>query len=1323
MTIKETPTFTCTLVSAELSTAWTEHSVMQNVQQQDPELSKAISGVQLNNQGRNIEFLITSPNDRERLLSKGLKFGNETIMFRPYNGVFALLKNVPLEINREGVLQLVQSLGWQINGPSPASRICPQHSILRDGRAILSGRWTCMLDKFPDIPKDGSGARQFYTKAYGGRKITYNVSFQRYPQQKVLGQDPNNYTRKISSAETGISTTPQHEKPTTVTKSCQTSDTEEVPSNDSAPHHNPETTPEPQSQQDNKKVKSSKKKNKTSSKSLTRVSQTKTKQMPSHPGNPPTKPVTECPFEQVSDTELSDTEPETIKSLPSNTIKIQVFGFSTSEPMKLLQDLQIDNLYTVSNYPPIEFTRHRNAKTDTAYICLPQPIADNLIAKSGNKFAGQKLIIKRITSKTTKRHLTGLVIKNLDTEITQKDVVQALQFEYEPSDYNKMTHFALSFNEETHTRTFSYQVPIHQFQWLARPLTINGDIFQVTRAYNNPTSPHNPNTHKSSNQENLIQISNSFDIFNRDQQQETEFELACPTEQLFNIEENLLIPIDQQNAEEEAEDMEIPLANPENDHTHEDQGNTSPIIINNIINNVKQIDNTTIVVQSPTGENHVNHYTSPKSGQEQFPFTNWEEYPDANDSSTLGVGLDTAFRATTDPMEFIELDDNLPQATQAGQLFANLSFNPLDPATNATSCRALVPYSPTQSIPETDHRMVKLDPLCFGDYQTEIDFLDGITTLSKEDPPASVEDNSTSYDEINDTINKKNDNVNSSNYDNNNRMTEPSQTIIPSTFPNLNTKHSLIQTENQLLHTSNASTNNNPVYKSNDNPPPTNQAIENFANCPSHPSDAIEEATVCKALVLYSLTQTHTGTDHQATSTEKPDVEINVSSGVNTANHHKTDKDNTASINNTPLHNSNTDTINHIDDNTNNSNNQNNNQSAEPSPNIIPSTFPDIDVNDASNQTKTHYDSTKDNLLNDPESLILSPINRPQGTHIATIDPHSCLPSTTTNSNPQQHSETTHTSPTSTADSLYHSQTVQLLVDLNTDSELSDNIVSEDSDVTDSSKLVIDEFDHDENSQSARNNADCDIPPSEHSALHNRATYIQRFVKANSPLHIDAQHLKRQLSSDEEVLQHKKSKAPEVPDVHPPKININILDNSSSTPPSPMPLPVPYIPAPPEIPVQREFISHGTHQFPISLNAIQKQKQLFWEQNPVAIEQILDMIVISNYDFTSLINDPMHQTEATELDKNRVTSKLLYLLVGQDRNLISSWPSQLPPLPEDIAEQWQKLCDNRRFPSHHESVSKLVSNIHKVTLKTVEHAEIEEEIQRMSQKLKIKTVK
>ena len=154
-----------------------------------------------------------------------------------------------------------------------------------------------------------------------------------------------------------------------------------------------------------------------------------------------------------------------------------------------------------------------------------------------------------------------------------------------------------------------------------------------------------------------------------------------------------------------------------------------------------------------------------------------------------------------------------------------------------------------------------------------------------------------------------------------------------------------------------------------------------------------------------------------------------------------------------------------------------------------------------------------------------------------------------------------------------------------------------------------------------------------------------------------------------------------------------------------------------------EYTSHGSHQFPTSLTLIQKRKQLFKEQNPVAIDLILDMIILSNYDFSTLIDDPLHQTDATELDKNLVTSTLLYLLVGQDENFISSWPINLPPLPNGISEQWRKLCEKRTFPRHHESVNKLVSTIFKVTLKTVEHGEIEEEIQRMKQKLKLKTIK
>ena len=152
MTIAETPNFSCTVVSSELCRPWTEDAVMQNIEQRDPELFRAILGIQLNNKGRNIELLIKCPNNRAKLLAKGLVFDKETIMFRPYNGIFALLRNVPLEITREGVLLLIQSTNWQIDGPSPASRISPQFNILRDGRAILSGRWVCMLDKYPTIP-------------------------------------------------------------------------------------------------------------------------------------------------------------------------------------------------------------------------------------------------------------------------------------------------------------------------------------------------------------------------------------------------------------------------------------------------------------------------------------------------------------------------------------------------------------------------------------------------------------------------------------------------------------------------------------------------------------------------------------------------------------------------------------------------------------------------------------------------------------------------------------------------------------------------------------------------------------------------------------------------------------------------------------------------------------------------------------------------------------------------------------------------------------------------------------------------------------------
>ena len=311
------------------------------------------------------------------------------------------------------------------------------------------------------------------------------------------------------------------------------------------------------------------------------------------------------------------------------------------------------------------------------------------------------------------------------------------------------------------------------------------------------------------------------------------------------------------------------------------------------------------------------------------------------------------------------------------------------------------------------------------------------------------------------------------------------------------------------------------------------------------------------------------------------------------------------------------------------------------------------------------------------------------------------------------------------APSIEYTQTAQILADLNSESDDAEHIVSEDSDVSNSSRLVVVESE----SQIVTSQSDASDIDDDNKQVDEPLTppeYLKGFVKAKSPLHLEHPTLKRPLSTDDESLDLKKSKTPDVSITGAPNLNNTILDSTNiiSTSSPIMLTPFPCLIAPPKItPKVREYTYHGSHQFPTSLTIIQKRKQLFKEQNPVAIDLILDMIILSDYDFSTLIDDPLHQTDATELDKNLVTSKLLYLLVGQDEDLISSWPISLPPLPNDISEQWRKLCKNRTFPKHHESVNKLVSTILKVTLKTVEHGEIEEEIQRMKQKLKLKSIK
>ena len=103
MTVTDTPDYPSTVISSELCKPWTELSVMENIKERDPDTYKATEGCELNNKGRVIELFIICPEARGRLLANGLTFGSETILFRPYKGVFALLKNIPLEVKREGV--------------------------------------------------------------------------------------------------------------------------------------------------------------------------------------------------------------------------------------------------------------------------------------------------------------------------------------------------------------------------------------------------------------------------------------------------------------------------------------------------------------------------------------------------------------------------------------------------------------------------------------------------------------------------------------------------------------------------------------------------------------------------------------------------------------------------------------------------------------------------------------------------------------------------------------------------------------------------------------------------------------------------------------------------------------------------------------------------------------------------------------------------------------------------------------------------------------------------------------------------------------------
>ena len=107
------------------------------------------------------------------------------------------------------------------------------------------------------------------------------------------------------------------------------------------------------------------------------------------------------------------------------------------------------------------------------------------------------------------------------------------------------------------------------------------------------------------------------------------------------------------------------------------------------------------------------------------------------------------------------------------------------------------------------------------------------------------------------------------------------------------------------------------------------------------------------------------------------------------------------------------------------------------------------------------------------------------------------------------------------ASSIEYTQTAQMLADLNSDSDDAANFVSEDSDVSSSSRLVVVESE----SQIVTSQSDASGIDEDNKQVNEPSTppsYLKGFVKAKSPLHLDKPTLKRPLSTDDESLDHKK---------------------------------------------------------------------------------------------------------------------------------------------------------------------------------------------------------
>ena len=519
MASNDTPSFANTLVSGELSRPWTESQIYETIYENDRPVYETIKALQINNKGRAIEIVVSSSEIYTQLMSTGLQIGNENILFRPYNGVFALLKNVPLEATKEDVLQLAAELNWKISGPAPATRVSPQFYINRSGNNIITGRWICMLDHFPKIKKNQDGTFDFTHKSYGGRIMAFSLSRKRFAATTPTESDPHNYARNLNTNSQTVLNSPlnnsnsspaakshtnstigkqTHSAPihTSQTPSPTKQPTKSVPTTNSlSPVITPLTPGSVQSSSSNHKENTLKTKEK-ENKLLNHLNNNHHEEVPSK--------ISFQPYHQIK---------------PTPTVDLYITGFNIRNKQHLKSNiLELDpsfhNMFNSNHYPDPQICVGSKKKC-FVHMLLPQHVAEKIL----NKRDQYKKRFKYDLSRYKDKKITGLIVKGLHSDTTENDIKEHLQYTHD-AHYDRISHIQLSWNSETRSKLLSFHVPTEEVGFYLQPLKIDGQSYSIHAAHQIKQLPPGRHSQKAPPKEKPF-LSNRYNGLNFDNHNDT----------------------------------------------------------------------------------------------------------------------------------------------------------------------------------------------------------------------------------------------------------------------------------------------------------------------------------------------------------------------------------------------------------------------------------------------------------------------------------------------------------------------------------------------------------------------------------------------------------------------------------------------------------------------------------------------------------------------------------------------------------------------------------------------------------------------------------